>query len=304
MYKNFCPSAMGINGRQSELIELALTYAFSGMDIDMQDIVRRAQRTDFEDASKYLRAAEIKIGTFPLPVGLDDDDEAFTAQVGALHPLAEVAEKLGATRAVVHLPASTDRLPFNEFFDVQSSRLNQIGEVLGSRGIHLAVGFSPAKDLAGDKQFPFVNTVESFAALVNGVNSGHVGFLLDTFDWVVGDGAMDQISEIPADKVVAVRLSSIAEDVDTSAATSGDRMLPTAQGLIDHVKLVGHLNTIGFDGPIGPATSTAPYKGQTREFIVQTAQEAIDGISKEAGLDVKPLPSELIEDIPYEPTPI
>ena len=35
MFKNFCPSALGINGRQSELIELALTYAFRGMDVDM-----------------------------------------------------------------------------------------------------------------------------------------------------------------------------------------------------------------------------------------------------------------------------
>ena len=34
MIKNFSADALGINGRQSELLELALTYAFDGFDID------------------------------------------------------------------------------------------------------------------------------------------------------------------------------------------------------------------------------------------------------------------------------
>jgi hypothetical protein len=37
---------------------------------------------------------------------------------------------------------------------------------------------------------------------------------------------------------------------------------------------------------------------------VQRAQEAVDEISSEAGLTVAPLPKDLIEDIPYDPTPI
>ncbi|MCR9208011.1 MAG: sugar phosphate isomerase/epimerase, partial [bacterium] len=84
MFKNFCPSALGINGRQSELIELALTYAFRGMDVDMHDMLRRSQRTSFDDASKYLKASEIKIGSFQLAIDLDSDDDTFTAAVAQL----------------------------------------------------------------------------------------------------------------------------------------------------------------------------------------------------------------------------
>ena len=57
MLKNFSPAALGINGRQSELIELALTYGFTGMDVDMHEMLRRAQRTILEVAAKYLEAA-------------------------------------------------------------------------------------------------------------------------------------------------------------------------------------------------------------------------------------------------------
>lgn len=304
MFKNFCPSALGINGRQSELIELALTYGFRGMDIDMHDMLRRSQRTSFDDAAKYLKAAEIRIGAFQLDVDLDADDDAFTASVATLHPLSEIAQQLGATRALIRVPSATDRLPFNEFFDVQRGRLEQVAEVLAGRDIQLGVGFRAGSELTESKQFPFVNNVETFRALVDAVASQSIGYLIDTWDWVIGNGAMDQLIEIPGDKVVAVRLGSVAEGVDPGSAQSTDRILPVATGMIDHVKVVAQLESAGFEGPISPSASTANYKGQTREFIVQKAQEAIDEICREAGLTVAPLPMDLIEDIPYEPTPM
>ncbi|MBB3207150.1 sugar phosphate isomerase/epimerase [Rhodopirellula rubra] len=302
MFKNFCPQALGINGRQSELIELALTYAFRGMDIDMHDMLRRSQRSSFEDASKYLKAADIRIGTFTLALNLDADDDAFAASVATLHPLSEIAQQLEVDRALIRVPAATDRLPFNEFFEVQRNRIGQIADVLGSRDIKLGVGFRAGKEHTEGKQFPFISKVETFRALVDAIPN--VGYLIDTWDWVVGEGAMDQFSEIPGDKIVAVRLGSIPEDIEPSAATTHDRILPELNGPLDHVKVVKHLDEGDFAGPISPTASTLQYKGQTREFLVQKAQEAIDAICKEAGLTVAPLPMDLIEDIPYEPTPM
>ncbi|MFG0288910.1 MAG: TIM barrel protein [Rhodopirellula sp. JB044] len=302
MFKNFCPQALGINGRQSELIELALTYAFRGMDIDMHDMLRRSQRSSFEEASKYLKATDIRIGTFTLALDLDADDDAFSASVATLHPLSEIAQQLQVDRALIRVPAATDRLPFNEFFEVQRDRISQIADVLGSRDIKLGVGFRAGKEHTEGKQFPFISKVETFRALVDAIPN--VGYLIDTWDWVVGEGAMDQFSEIPGDKIVAVRLGSLPEDVDPSNATSNDRVLPELHGLLDHVKVVKHLHDGNFEGPISPTASTMQYKGQTREFLVQKAQEAIDAICKEAGMTVAPLPMDLIEDIPYEPTPM
>ncbi|SMP40772.1 Sugar phosphate isomerase/epimerase [Neorhodopirellula lusitana] len=302
MFKNFCPQALGINGRQSELIELALTYAFRGMDIDMHDMLRRSQRSSFDDAAKYLKATEIRIGSFTLAIDLDADDDAFTAAVATLHPLSEIAAQLEVDRALVRVPAATNRLPFNEFFDVQRTRISQIADVLGARDIKLGVGFQAGKEHTEGKEFPFISTVETFRALVDAIPS--VGYLIDTWDWVVGDGAMDQLGEIPGEKIVAVRLGSLPEDVEASAATTSDRVLPAKDGILDHVKVVAHLEESAFAGPISPTASTSQYKGETREFLVQKAQEAIDDISRDAGLTVAPLPMDLIEDIPYEPTPM
>lgn len=304
MLKNFSPNALGINGRQSELIELALTYGFTSMDIDMHEMLRRAQRTDTKDAAKYLEAAKIDIGGFDLDVRLDADEEAFTGQVGGLHPVADLAQELNATRAYIRVPAATDRLPYHEYFDIQRTRLSQINEVLEPRGIKLSIGFSAGKELEAGKEFPFIRNVEGFIAMVRAVESPNAGFMVDTWDWVVGGGAMDQLTELPAAEIVAVRLGTVKPEVEPAKATSADRVLPEQGGLLNHVKLIKHLASIGFDGPVSPSASSKSYKGQTRESIVKRAQEAVDGISVEAGLEVAPLPKDLIVDIPYEPNPI
>lgn len=312
MIKNFSPGSMGINGRQSELIELALTYAFSGFDVDMVDMLRRSHRTSVEDASKYLtsaanayaeKATPIRLGGFDLPVNLDADDDAFTAQVGQLHPLADLAKDLGLTRGYAFVPAATDRLEYDAYFEIQKVRLSQINAVLAGRDIHFGVGFQAGKDLAEGKTYPFVRTVEQFLALIAAVGEDNIGYYIDSWDWVVGDGAMDQLSELSVDQIIAVRLASLPEDVDASTATSADKVLPEPTGGFNHVKLVKHLDSIDFAGPISPAAAAAQYKGQTRESIVKRSQERLDGICEAAGLEVAPLPADLVEDIPYEPNP-
>ena len=304
MLKNFSPAALGINGRQSELIELALTYGFNGMDIDMHEMLRRSQRTTTEDAAKYLEAAKIKIGGFDLGLNLDADEDNFTSLVGGLHPLSDLAKELGATRAYLRVPAATDRLPYHEYFDVQVGRIVQVAEVLESRDIQLGIGFNAGHDKAEGKEFAFIRNVEGFLALLAGVNSSNVGYLIDTWDWVVGAGAMDQLSEIPVEKIVAVRLGTLPSEVSPESATTSDRVLPEMEGVLNHVNVVKHLASADFEGPVSPSASNQSYKGQTRESIVQRAQEAVDGISKAAEVPVAPLPMEMIEDIPYEPNPM
>lgn len=311
MLKNFSPKSLGINGRQSELIELALTYGFSAMDVDMYEMLRRSQRTSAEDAAKFLKAAMgegmgrlEQIGGFPLEVDMDADDETFTAQVGALHPLADLAADLGAQRAYAMLPASTDRLPYHEYFETQRGRLTQIAEVLSGKGIRLGVGFNAAKELRESKQFDFVRNVEGLIAMVKAVGNPNVGYVLSSWDWAIGDGGMDQISELAGSDIVAVRLGSVADDADPAKATRADCVLPILEGPLNHVNLVKHLISTGFEGPISPAASPTRYKGQTRESTVKEAQEAIDAICTAAGVEVKPLPMDLIDDIPYEPAPV
>ncbi len=295
MYKNFSAPLLGISGRQSELIELALTYGFRGIDVDMTDMVKRSQRTDFEDASKYLRAADILIGGFNADVQLDADDSVFNGQLAALHPMAETAAKLNATRAFVNVPAATDRMPIHEYFEFLQTRLEQMGRILDGQGIRLGVAMNASSDSAEGKQFEAIRKAESLIALVKGVPSKNVGIVLDSWHWTVGGGTLDHLRSADPTRIAIVRLADIAADVDLSAAKPSDRIVPSTEGSIDQVGIVKWLSDVGYDGPVLPCSSAAKAKGQTRESIVNKAQEGIDAIFTAAGLTVAPRPMDLIQ---------
>ncbi|MFN9714629.1 MAG: sugar phosphate isomerase/epimerase, partial [Planctomycetota bacterium] len=71
MYKNLNATVLGISGRQSELIELAMTYGFKGLDIDADDLVKRVQRTDFERSTRFLTSSRMKVSGFDVDIDLD-----------------------------------------------------------------------------------------------------------------------------------------------------------------------------------------------------------------------------------------
>ena len=57
MYRNLDAVALGISGRQSELIELALTYGFSGLDVDIASFLKRARNNGVEQACRFMNSA-------------------------------------------------------------------------------------------------------------------------------------------------------------------------------------------------------------------------------------------------------
>lgn len=302
MYKNFSPAALGITGRQSELIELALTYGFRGFDIDMGDMRRRALRSSSDEAFKYLKATDLVIGGFNVDIDLDAEDDAYKAQLAALHPTADMASQWKASYAWLRVPAATDRAAYPEYFEVIRARLTQVAEVLSARELQLAVGFFAGKDRVEGKQFPFINNAEGLVALVKAISAENVGMIVDSFDWLVSGSTLEQLAALDSAKIITVRLGSVIEGVEPADATSDDRVLPVLEGPLSHVAFVMKLKEIGYEGPIGPSASGSQYKGETREFIVSTGQEAIDEILTQAGITVPPRPRDLVSQYPDEPT--
>jgi hypothetical protein len=43
MFKNLSPEALGVSGRQSEMIELALSFGFKGLDLDIIELADSAK---------------------------------------------------------------------------------------------------------------------------------------------------------------------------------------------------------------------------------------------------------------------
>ncbi len=280
MYKTLDTNLLDITGRSTEVIELALTYGFVGINVDMMDMFKRSQRATFESASRFLVSSKLHVASFAAPISLDDDDTSFASSLAQLQQVADIAGKLQSNCAVVNIPTGTNRLPYHEYFDVIRKRIDQLADVLGQHGVRLALRFCAIPD-AEEKQFKFVRDVEGFVALVKSCSSKNVGIVLDTWNWHLGGGKQSQLDEIGPDRVAIVYIADCKEGVDAAAATCEDRILPTSSGVIDNVSWLKKLGNRQI--PI-TAYGAAPSEISTRDALIAHVQDTIDELLTAAGL--------------------
>jgi sugar phosphate isomerase/epimerase len=283
VYKNLIPEILGISGRQSEIIELALTYGFRGIDVDMLDLVKRCQRSSFESAARFLLSSKLKIGGFQAPIDLDADDEAYSVKLAALNGVAEIAARVDARIALLSIPAGTNRLPYPEYFEVVRKRIDEIAAVFGKESIQVGLSFQAVPNLTEEKQFKFIRDVDGFLVLVKACSAKNLGIVFDSWNWFIGGGTMSQFDALGPQKVVAVRLADCSEGVDRAAATHDDCLLPGTTGVIDNLAFLQKFADAKLKLPVAamgrPANSTA-----TRDTTVSLAQDALDKVFQEAGI--------------------
>jgi sugar phosphate isomerase/epimerase len=280
MYKTLDTNLLEITGRSTEVIELALTYGFLGINVDMVDLFKRSQRTSFESSSRFMSSSKLKASSFTAPISLDDDETAFANNLDNLGKIAELAGKLNTNCMTLNIPTGTNRLPYPEYFEVVRKRIDQIAELLAAFKIKLALRFFVIPE-GEDKQFKFVRDVEGFVALIRSCSSKNVGIVLDTWNWHLGGGKPSQLDDIGIERVAIVYLADCKEGVDAAAATSDDRMLPSCAGVIDNV---GWLKKLGSKDTPVVAYGSAPTGISTRDALIAFVQDALDEILLAAGV--------------------
>ena len=284
MYKNLNATVLGVSGRQSELIELAMTYGFRGLDIDIVDLVKRTQRSEFEKAARYLLSAKMMVSGFETPIDLDSDDATFEKTLAQLPATIEIAGKVNARAGFLRLPSATDRLPFHEYFDVLRKRVDRIAEIFAANNVMLGLYFSTALENRENRQFKFIQDVGGFLAFFNACTNKSVGLVIDTFNWVVGGGTFEQLATIPGNRIAVLRLAD-AETLPTiEEASLKMRQLAGTSGVIDNVRIVSVLSKAGFDGPITAFGHARNFGGMTRDSIVAKSQDSLDHVLAGAGL--------------------
>lgn len=282
MYRSLNVETLGITGRQSELIELALSYRFKGLDIDIEAFARQVESRGQEYATRCLDSANkrtgLTIGVWQLPVSWTADEARLKAQMMRLPALANVAKSINATRCVTVIPPGSNDLQLKESFDFYAAKLNEIGELLAPHGISLGVGFSAAEEARKKFENQAVYQAETLKTLLSMVHADNVGFYLDTWNWHLGGGTIDQAVALGADKIVAISVADVPAGVDASTIKLNQRLMPTTEGVIAHTDLLNRLHEAEFEGPVTPTPSTSQYKGITRDKLVKLAAESLRSV--------------------------
>jgi sugar phosphate isomerase/epimerase len=277
MYKNLSPSAIGIFGRQTELVEIALTHRFKGFEIDITELTRRAQTTNVAQACRYLCSAPVRIAGFDLPIRWAADDAEFQADLAQLPLLLEVATTINADRCFASIRPTCDQRPFHENFKFHVERLQKLADLLAPANLKLGLSLVAAPAERADGGFEFIHQVEPLLLLLNSVQRENVGLAYDAWSWTVGGGDLDKLRTLRGDQIVSVRLADIPAGVDLADIQAEQRILPTTEvGLIDSPEIVAALGEMDYDGPVAVSAGPGQFKGQTREAIVRSASAALD----------------------------
>jgi sugar phosphate isomerase/epimerase len=278
MYKNLSPSSIGVFARQSELVEIALTHRFKGFEIEIGEVLRRAESTNVAQACRYLCSAQVRIGGFELPVRWSGSDSDFQTDLSKIGLLLEVCTTLGADRCFSSIRPTCDQRPFHENFQFHTERLQKVADALAPAGVKLALSFLAAPAERADGGFEFIHQVEPLLLLINGIQRDNVGLLFDAWNWWVGGGDLDKLRTLRGDQILSVRLADIPAGADLSTIAAEQRLMPGEGGMIDSPALLTVLDELGYDGPVALAPDPALFKGQKREAIVSKSSATLDAL--------------------------
>lgn len=293
MYKNMNPVSLGIRATLSEVVELALLGGFEGIETNLPEVAALAEGQGFRYVQSIFESAKLKIGTWRLPVNWQDDDEAFEADLVKLANYAELAKKLDATQTTTTVAAACDERPFRDNFEWHCERFRRIADVLAPHDCRLGLAFDGKTKAREGKEYEFIHSLDALAQLASGVGAPNVGLVLDSFHLYASGGAIEEISKLKSEQVVAVLVNDATEGVALEELSAEDRLMPGVTGAINAVEFVKELHKIGYEGPVTLDPSSRRARQMSREQAARKAGETIEQLWKDGGLvPVEPEPEE------------
>lgn len=288
MFKNLSTEALGISGGQSEIIELALSFGFRGIDLDLIEFSEQVKSKGLPQARRLLDSAKLKLGAFKLPVNLGSDEATFRTQVDQLPSRISALLEVGARRASTQIEAASDERPYHENFQLHQQRLTDVARKLEPLGVRLGVGFSAAGEARQDKPYEFIYGLEPLLVLLSMVPARNVGVELDLWHlWASGESLALVKQKLKAEQIVSVLVADARPHGAADAAgpqSASTRLLPGETGLVDTPAALVALAELGYDGPVTPAPHSSRFAGMRRDSIVKLAGEKLDTCWKAAGL--------------------
>jgi sugar phosphate isomerase/epimerase len=284
MFKNLDPSALGVSGHQSEIIELALTYGFRGLDLNVVEFAGRIKAQGVRYALRLLQSAKLRLGTFALPIEWDVDDDTFRREQEKLAELVQIAADAGCKRCICAVAPAGDNRPYHENFEFHKRRFAEICKTMEPAGVRLGVGFRATERLRTGRAFQFIHDLDALLLLLNMVGMPNVGLLVDVWDLWLAGGSVENLRALSTQQVVAVQLADLPADLPPAETTDEHRLVPGATGKIDCAAVLAALAATGYDGPVTVKADRSAFAGTRRDQIVRQAGEALDRVWKAAGL--------------------
>jgi sugar phosphate isomerase/epimerase len=226
-----------------EFVKLAADAGFEGADVEpgwarMHSV--GAMRDLF--ASRNLR-----FGGWGVPFDWRGDDESKRRDgINDLRQFAGYARELDIDACATWIMPSSDR-PLIENWNFHVERLKPVARVLADHGLRLGLEFVAPYHLRRHFKHEFIFTPGQMLELAADVGE-NVGLLVDSFHVNAAGSTWEEISKLPASKIVHVHIND-APEVRLHQLVDDQRLLP-GEGALSLRSFLGSLRTAGYNGPV------------------------------------------------------
>jgi 2-keto-myo-inositol isomerase len=129
-----------------------------------------------------------------------------------------------------------------------------------------------------------VPTLDMAIEIVERVDRGNVGLVIDTFHFYAGGSRLEDIARVPVDRLLVVHLNG-CEDLPKPQLTDGHRLYP-GEGVIPIDGILGAIRGIGYDGTFSIEIFREEYWAHDPMLVARTAHEKADAVLSRAGYAV------------------
>ncbi|WP_459193596.1 sugar phosphate isomerase/epimerase family protein [Halosimplex sp. J119] len=245
MYTSFGPAKVGVDLPFPDTAALAAEHDFDAIQTDLSALGERGP----DDYRAVLDDHDLRPGSANLPVDVTGDTESYEADLDDLPAVAEAAAAVGCTRFTTYLMSFSDERPFDENFAFHRDRLEPVAETLADHGIDLGLEYLGPVSIREGHEYEFVSTAEGMLDLCSAVGE-NVGLLLDSWHWHTAGESADALEPLDADDIVDVHVNDAPEGLAMGEYVDTERAMPGETGVIDIEGFLGHLDAVGYDGPV------------------------------------------------------
>lgn len=291
MLKNLCPALVpgGAELSLEQAVNLARDSGYDSIELPIEEVVQLVEQESFSYLSDLLAEAALFPGGWQVLFEKKDawraDDDTFQRSLAALSQYAEVAQRLGCTRAFTWIPSYSDDRDFDENFAWHVARLKPIAHILNDHGCTFGLEWQGPRTLWAGHRFRFIHTQQGMQELINAIDESNVGFLLDTWHWYTSHGTLEDIRSLTASQVVYVHINDAPAGVPFDEHQDLVRDIPGRTGIIDLIGFLKALKEIGYDGPVEPSVVGCPHLDAMSTLeAARTNCEALTRLFRAAGI--------------------
>jgi sugar phosphate isomerase/epimerase len=224
-------------------VNLAADAGFEGADVDLG----WARMKSLNALRDLFASRTLRFGGWGVPFDWRGDDEPKRHDgMKDLAQFAGYARDLDIDACATWIMPSSDRA-FIDNWRFHLERLKPVARVLADHGLRLGLEFVAPYHLRRHFKHEFIFTPGQMLELAAEVGD-NAGLLVDSFHVHAAGSTWEEVSKLPASKIVLVHIND-APDVRLHQLVDSQRLLP-GEGVLSLRSFLGSLRTAGYNGPV------------------------------------------------------